>query len=50
MDEVRFDFYWSAAATSGFMISGSGNPFVDPHEVGIVSEFGDEFDCSVPLS
>jgi hypothetical protein len=50
MDADRSDFYWSAAATSGFVISDSGDPVVDLHEVGILGEFGDKFIYTVPLS
>jgi hypothetical protein len=42
------DFCWIAAATSGFMISDSGDLVVDPHEVGILSKFGDEIACTGP--
>jgi hypothetical protein len=32
------------------MVPDSGGPIVDPHEVGVLSEFGDEFAYAVPLS
>jgi hypothetical protein len=32
------------------VICSSGNPTVDPHEVGILSEFGDEVSCTMPLN
>jgi hypothetical protein len=40
---------WGAASTSGFVISGGGDSVVDPHEVGVFSELGDDFTCAVPL-
>jgi hypothetical protein len=38
------------AATSGFVICGSGNPIVNPHEVGILDKFGDEVACTMLLN
>jgi hypothetical protein len=56
MDTVASAIYW--AATSGFVVSGFmssdgrylGDPVVDPQEVGVFSELGDDVARADPLS
>jgi hypothetical protein len=48
-DAVASAICWGTAATSSFMVRMGGDSVVDPHEVGILSKFGDDVTCIVPL-
>jgi hypothetical protein len=50
MDVIGSDFCWSVTAASGFVVCDSGDPVVDPHEVGIIGESGYDLDCTMPLN
>jgi hypothetical protein len=48
-DRVVSAICWGVAATSGFVVSSRSDYVVDPHEVGILSNHGDDFTCAVHL-
>jgi hypothetical protein len=48
-DAVASAICLGVAATSGFVVSNKSDYAVDPHEVGVLSNLGDDFTSVVPL-
>jgi hypothetical protein len=49
-DAVGTNVCLGAATTGGFLICGSSDSVVDPQEVSLLRELGNEVVCLVPLS